>query len=127
DLHPRPRTGGGDGARGRRGRAGRVGPAAAGGGPYNPRMNNLAFALLAAGAGCCIALQAAANGKFRQNLGQPAWAAFLSICGTSVTAVAFLLAARPPIPPADAFCQTQWWNWGGGPLGALLCLAGAAR
>ena len=89
-------------------------------------MNNLAFALLAAGAGCCIALQAAANGKFRQNLGQPAWAAFLSICGTSVTAIAFLLAARPPVPPADAFRQTQWWNWVGGPLGALIVLAGAA-
>jgi transporter family-2 protein len=89
-------------------------------------MNNLAYALLAAGAGCCIALQAAANGKFRLHLGQPTYAAFLSVCGTFATAVAFMLAARPPAPPADAFRRTEWWNWVGGPLGALIVLAGAA-
>lgn len=89
-------------------------------------MNHLLFPLLAAGAGCCIALQAAANGKFRMNLGQPLWAAFLSICGTSVSAVVAMLAVRPVAPPADAFRQTQWWNWIGGPLGALIVLAGAS-
>jgi transporter family-2 protein len=88
-------------------------------------MNNLAFVLLAAGAGCCIALQAAANSKFRVNLGQPGYAAFLSICGTFLTAVTVMLAIRPTLPPADAFRQTQWWNWIGGPLGALIVLAGA--
>ncbi len=89
-------------------------------------MNNLSFVLLAAGAGGCIALQAAANGKFRQHLGQPVWAAFVSICGTILTAAAFMLATRPTPPPAEAFRNTQWWNWVGGPLGALIVLAGAA-
>jgi transporter family-2 protein len=88
--------------------------------------NQLAFVLLAAGAGCCIALQAAANGKFRVNLGQPLYAAFFSICGTFATAIAVMLAARPAAPPFDALKQTQWWNWVGGPLGAVIVLAGAA-
>ena len=85
----------------------------------------LLFALLAAGAGACIALQASANAKFRQNLDSGAYAAFLSICGTIVTAVAAMLVLRPPFPSAERFQQTQWWNWIGGPLGALIVLAGA--
>ena len=86
----------------------------------------LAYALLAAGAGCCIALQATANTRFRTNLDSPAFAAFFSICGTFATACAFLLAVRPPAPTWDAVKGTQWWNWVGGPLGALIVLAGAA-
>jgi transporter family-2 protein len=37
-----------------------------------------------------------------------------------------MLAARPPVPPLAAVRSTQWWNWVGGPLGALIVLAGAA-
>ena len=33
---------------------------------------------------------------------------------------------RPPLPSREAFQSTQWWNWIGGPLGALIVLAGAA-
>ena len=44
-------------------------------------------AILAAAAGACIALQASANGKFRENLQSPAWAAYFSICGTILTGV----------------------------------------
>ena len=87
----------------------------------------LVFALLAAGAGACIALQASANGRFQANLGgKPLHAAFLSICGTFVTAVSVMLLLRPPAPSAEDFRQTEWWNWVGGPLGALIVLAGAA-
>lgn len=86
----------------------------------------LVYALLAAGAGACIATQAAANGKFRLNIGSPLYAAFFSICGTVVTAVVAMLAVRPAAPPADALRQTPWWNWIGGPLGAVIVLAGAA-
>src|SRR6476646_2257468 len=74
----------------------------------------VAYALLAAGAGCCIALQATANTRFRTNLDSPAFAAFFSICGTFATACAFMLAVRPPAPSWDAVKGTQWWNWGGG-------------
>ncbi|MGL6094795.1 MAG: DMT family transporter [Fimbriiglobus sp.] len=87
------------------------------------------YAALAAGAGACIALQATANTKFRANLHNPGYAAFFSICGTFLTACTLLLAftvlARPPAPTASGLRETQWWNWIGGPLGALIVLAGA--
>lgn len=96
-------------------------------GSYNGRMNwNLLYALLAAGAGSCIALQASANTRLRTHLDSPGFTAFLSICGTFVTACLFMLLVRPPAPSMDAVRGTQWWNWLGGPLGALIVLAGAA-
>ena len=90
-------------------------------------MHTTIFALLAMGAGACIALQASANGKFRENLGDnPLFAAFLSICGTFITAVTVMLILRPQLPSAVAMRAAPWWNWIGGPLGALIVLAGAA-
>ncbi|MBA4189266.1 MAG: EamA-like transporter family protein [Planctomycetaceae bacterium] len=93
-------------------------------------MHTSVFALLAMGAGACIALQASANGKFRQNLGEhpqfALWAMYFSIIGTIVTATAVMVLIRPPMPSAEALRGTQWWNWIGGPLGALIVLAGAA-
>jgi len=82
--------------------------------------------LLAAGAGCCIALQAAANGSLRTNLGDPRYATLFSICGTIVTVVVVMLVLRPSPPSAAAMRAAPWWNWIGGPLGALIVLAGAA-
>jgi len=81
--------------------------------------------LLASTAGACIALQAAANGSLRTNLGDPRYAAFFSICGTIVTAVAVMLLLRPAPPAAAAIRAAPWWNWIGGPLGAAIVLAGA--
>jgi len=90
-------------------------------------MHTTIFALLAAGAGCCIAIQASANGKFRQNLGDnPLWAAYFSILGTILTATLAMLILRPQPPSLVAMRESQWWNWIGGPLGALIVLAGAA-
>jgi bacterial/archaeal transporter family-2 protein len=86
----------------------------------------LAYALLAAGAGACIALQASANGAFRRNLDDASYATFFSICGTFATAVTAMLVLRPAVPSAEAFRSTAWWNWIGGPLGALIVLAGAS-
>ena len=83
------------------------------------------YASLAALAGACIALQATANARFRQNLDSPAYAAFFSICGTIITASLLMLAIRPPAPSGAAIRQTEWWNWIGGPLGTLIVLAGA--
>lgn len=86
---------------------------------------DLLWILLAAVAGCCIAVQAAANGSLRTNLGDPRWAAFFSICGTIITAVAVMAAIRPPWPAAAGIRSAPWWNWIGGPLGAVIVLAGA--
>jgi transporter family-2 protein len=88
-------------------------------------MHIIIFSLLAAGAGCCIAMQASANGKFRQNIDNPLWASYFSICGTILTATIAMLIMRPPVPSAATLRETQWWNWIGGPLGALIVLAGA--
>ena len=85
----------------------------------------IAYILLAAGAGACIALQASANGNFRKNIDSPLYAAFFSICGTILTAAAAMAVLRPPAPAGEALRQTPWWNWIGGPLGALIVLAGA--
>jgi len=82
-------------------------------------------ALLAIAAGCCIALQASANGKFRFNLGSPLWASYFSICGTILFATLTMLALRPSAPSLEQVRSTQWWNWIGGSLGALIVLAGA--
>lgn len=89
-------------------------------------MHTTIFALLAVGAGCCIALQAAANGKFRQTIDSPQYAAFFSICGTFLTAITAMLILRPPPPSVVALREAPWWNWIGGPLGAMIVLAGAA-
>ena len=90
-------------------------------------MNHQAiYALLAAVAGAFIALQATANGKFRSNLGDPWYPAFFSICGTILTACVLMLIFRPPAPSMAAIQSTPWWNWIGGPLGAMIVLAGAA-
>lgn len=87
---------------------------------------HVTYALLASCAGACIALQAAANGMFRRNLNDQWYAAFFSICGTFTTAMVALLLFRPTAPLMEAVRSTQWWNWIGGPLGALIVLAGAA-
>ena len=97
---------------------------------------NILYALLAAGAGGCLALQASANRKFNLNLGghvapnapfytAAAWASFFSICGTILVACVTMLILRPPLPTKEAIGSTQWWNWIGGPLGTLIVLAGA--
>ena len=87
---------------------------------------NAIWICLAAAGGACIAIQSAANGSLRTNLGDPRYAAFFSICGTIATAVIAMLAIRPSPPPATAFHAAPWWNWAGGPLGAMFVLAGAA-
>ena len=83
------------------------------------------YAVLAAGAGCCLALQATVNSRFRTNLDSPLAATFLSICGTILFASLAMLLIRPPLPSMEALRNTQWWNWIGGPLGTLIVLAGA--
>lgn len=84
------------------------------------------FILLAACVGACFAVQASANSKFRHNLNaSPMWAAFFSICGTFLTAVCAMLTLRPNAPESTAIRQAPWWNWIGGPLGALIVLGGA--
>ncbi len=80
---------------------------------------------LAVAAGGCIALQSAANGALRHQLGDSRYAAFFSICGTMLTALLFMVAMRPPMPSMADMRAAPWWMWIGGPLGTLFVLAGA--
>lgn len=88
--------------------------------------NSSSWFALAVAAGGCIALQAAANGALRHQLGDARQAAFCSICGTMLTALLFMLAMRPAMPSLTDVRTASWWMWIGGPLGALFVLAGAA-
>jgi transporter family-2 protein len=82
--------------------------------------------LLASAAGTAISIQAAANSSLRAHLNDARWATFFSITGTIVTAVLVMLAIRPSLPSSAAFRSAPWWNWIGGPLGAMIVLAGSA-
>lgn len=85
----------------------------------------LIYSLLAAGTGACIALQASANTRFRHHLGDPLWTAYLSVCGTILFSTLVMLILRFPAPSFSAVAGTRWWYWIGGPLGAMIVLAGA--
>ena len=86
----------------------------------------LIFLLLATAAGAAISIQAAANASLRANLNDVRWATLFSIVGTIMTAVIVMTFIRPPFPSAAAVRSAPWWNWIGGPLGALIVLSGAA-
>lgn len=89
-------------------------------------VEQLVCLVLAGLAGAFISMQASANGSFRRNLGDPAFASFFSICGTFITACALMLLYRPAVPSWAVIRSTPWWNWIGGPLGAMIVLSGAA-
>ena len=82
--------------------------------------------LLASAAGACISIQAAANSSLRAHLYDVRWATFFSICGTIVSAAIAMLIIRPDFPSVALVRSTPWWNWIGGPLGAVIVLSGAA-
>src|SRR5688572_23362690 len=82
--------------------------------------------LLASAAGACISIQAAANASLRTHLNDVRWATFFSICGTIITALLVMLIIRPNLPSAALLRSAPWWNWIGGPLGAIIVLSGAA-
>jgi transporter family-2 protein len=82
--------------------------------------------LLASAAGACISIQAAANSSLRAYLHDVRWATFFSICGTILSAALVMLIIRPTFPSAAVLRAAPWWNWIGGPLGALIVLSGAA-
>ena len=87
---------------------------------------DIVWLVLAMGAGACIALQASANAGLRMSLHDPRYAAFFSILGTIATALIVMAVLRPVPPALAAIRGAPWWNWIGGPLGALIVLSGAA-
>jgi len=93
-------------------------------------MPKLFFMIGAILAGFCIAMQAPANSRLRSNLGgsfvnDSLYAAFFSICGTFMSICVAMLIVRPATPSWVNIRQAEWWNWIGGPLGAIFVFAGA--
>ena len=78
------------------------------------------FALLA-GAG--MPLQAGINLRLRQSLGEPTLAALVSFAVGTLCLLAYVLAARVPIPALAATSDVPWWGWTGGALGAFFVFA----
>jgi transporter family-2 protein len=87
--------------------------------------SDVVYALFAVGCGTAIAVQAAANGRLGRNLGDPTWAAILSLCGSFTVTMLLLAAFRPPAPGYAGVRSTEWWNWVGGPLGVVVVASGA--
>ena len=77
-------------------------------------MHTIIFALLAVGAGACIAhYKPPRMANSVTNIDEPLWAAF-SILGTVLTATIAMMILRPPAPSGLVLRSTAWWNWIGG-------------
>ena len=57
---------------------------------------------------------------------RPACRAGQNAANATATAIIAMALFRPTPPSSESLRSTQWWNWIGGPLGALIVLAGAA-
>lgn len=76
----------------------------------------LAIALLA-GAG--LTVQAGANSRLRQYVGDPSRAALVSFAVGTVVLLIYSLAARAPWPAVSTLTRAPWWVWIGGLLGSF--------
>ncbi len=77
------------------------------------------LALLAVVAGMSFVVQQSVNAKLRADLDSPAWAAFWSYLGGTLTMAIVLLVTRTPWIAASAFAKSAWWGWTGGFFGAV--------
>lgn len=89
---------------------------------YPARMKWL-FILLALLAGAGMPLQAGINLRLRHALGEPVAAALVSFAVGTLCLLAYVAAARTPLPIAGALSGTPWWAWTGGALGAFFVFA----
>lgn len=78
-------------------------------------------AALAAGFG--IPVQAGVNGRLRESLSDPAWAALVSISVSFVCLVLYVTVRRLPSPFTDHPGSVPWWGWSGGLFGVIFVLA----
>ena len=83
----------------------------------------VALLLLAVLIGCLLPLQTGVNAELRNSLGNPIATALVSFgVGTAALLVAILW-LRIPVPLAEAWSQTAWWQWTGGLMGAIYIAA----
>jgi len=80
-------------------------------------------ALLAAGSGALVPVQAAANVQLGRTLGHPLWAALASLVLATAVIIPLLAAVRPPAPSVGAAAGGPLWIWSGGLIGACYITA----
>lgn len=81
------------------------------------------YILAALAAGFGIPVQAGVNGRLRESLSDPAWAALVSISVSFIFLLAYVTIRRLPWPFSGHPGSVPWWGWTGGIFGALFVLA----
>ncbi|HUR95785.1 MAG TPA: DMT family transporter [Gemmatimonadales bacterium] len=79
----------------------------------------IAFLFLAVLAGAMLPVQTGVNLQLRGVLGHPLAAALVSFLVGALGLAAAAVAARAPVGLAGAWARSEWWQWGGGLLGAV--------
>ena len=75
------------------------------------------FLLLAVLIGCLLPVQTGVNAELRTALGNPIATALVSFGVGTASLLAAVLWLRIPVPLADAWSQSAWWQWSGGLIG----------
>jgi len=75
--------------------------------------------LLAVFVGLLLPIQTGVNAQLRTFLGHPIATALVSFGVGAVGLLVAVLWLRIPVPVAQAWSQSAWWQWSGGLLGAI--------
>ena len=79
--------------------------------------------LLAVFIGALLPVQTGVNAGLRTFLGHPIATALVSFGVGTVGLLVAVLWLRLPVPLAEAWSQSAWWQWTGGLLGAIYIAA----
>ena len=75
--------------------------------------------LLAVFVGLLLPVQTGVNAQLHTSLGHPIATALVSFGVGVVGLLVAVLGLRIPVPLAEAWSQSAWWQWSGGLLGAI--------
>lgn len=81
---------------------------------------DLFYILLAFVAGACAPTQAGINSQLRFWTNDPVFAAMISFAVGTTALLCYVLVLRIPWPAIKIVCDSPWWIWTGGLLGAFL-------
>ena len=73
--------------------------------------------------GGLLPVQTGVNAELRTVLGHPIATALVSFGVGTVSLLVAVLWLRIPVPLAEAWSQTAWWQWSGGLMGAIYIAA----
>ena len=79
--------------------------------------------LLAVVVGFLLPVQTGANAELRTYIGHPLATALVSFGVGTVGLLITVLSLRIPVPLAEAWSQSAWWQWTGGLIGSIYIAA----